>query len=226
MVGKVLFGAITCIYSLSMIMLLFFSEDNLTINWYNNITDHDGSRTVVSTVHDTTLEDFIQSSCMVTLTVLIFTVLSLNQIYRARQTDLIYVSTRNSNGHYLVMFLIWFLLSLMIFGSLFNYSPDQVAPYQKSYFQKQDSDCNLYYIENSTIYSNETCYTILPKLNITNNYVCCLDIQPIKFIIDFSYSPMLQILCIGFYPIWLLISYFIIINERRTDGYVAINTHH
>lgn len=223
MVGKVLFGAVTCIYAMVMIALLFFSEDNLSVIWYNNVTDLDGSEIVVSTFHDTTLEDFIQSACMVTLTVLIFSVLTLKQIYESRNTDLARLTMRQSNTHYLVMFIIWVLLSMMIFGSLFNYIPDKMTPYQKSYFQPYGRSCDFYYIQNSSLYSDDVCYTILPKLNISHSYVCCLDIQPVKFVVNFSYSSMLQVICIGLYPLWLFISYFVIASEHRSDGYVRLN---
>lgn len=217
MVFKVLYSAVTCLYMVSMMILLLFSSDNLRVIWNSSISDSNKTSTVSSSYHDTTLEDFIQSSCMVTLTILIFSLISLRQLNQ-RRNDLTTVSIYDG-GHYGIMFLIWLLLSLMIFGSLFNYEPSYTTPYQKAYFQETYSNCSYYY----TNTSYELCYEILPQLNVTNNNVCCLMIEPSDYQIIFNYSTILQIITIILYPIWLFITYCILQMDERTSAYVRLN---
>ena len=218
MVFKVLYSAVTCLYIVSMISLLLFSSDNLRVIWNSSISDNNNETSVVSSsYHDTTLEDFIQSSCIVTLTMLIFSLISIKQLYN-RHNDLATVSTHDG-AHYGVMFLIWLLISLMIFGSLFNYEPSYVTPYQKAYFQETSSNCSYYY----TNTSYELCYNILPQLNITNNNVCCLVIEPSDYEIVFNYSTILQMITIILYPVWLFITYCFMQVDERTSEYVRLN---
>jgi hypothetical protein len=183
-----------------------------TVTWYNDVTDSNANTTVVTTIVDDRWTNLFTTVTILTLTSMALVYLTFRPASAASRNALI--------------FGIWTLTIFLAATLVYTYDPPYHSPYPKARFQLQGNfsaasgtECEMYYTDGN--YSK--CYTIMPALNITNNRVCCLDVDNIYYRLSISGVGILIIISIILYPVWLMLCFMPSRNRDAEHSYLINN---
>ena len=203
-------SVVTMLYGLDLVSLVLIMPyyPNQVV-WFNDVSlNSDPGKTIETYEADQRWTSMFTIAAILTLTSLVLSYISVNQL------------TSQNTYHsrpYTTMGSIWFILMFVAASFVYTYTPAHLSPYQKSYFQLQNQNetCSLYYTNDSY----PDCYPILPSYNVSNNRVCCLDIQAKYYKLYISDVGLLTIFSCMLYPVWLYICY---VNATR----LRLDTHY